>query len=184
MDLQHVNIKIFVEGELTVDLDDVIKVFHELISQQALPGVLLDVGDYRHVPAGPSVFMVGPEADYCLDNGGHRYFLLYRRKAPLAGSNEDRLRQAFDAAFHLCQLLESKFPTLKFSRREFQIIINDRGLAPNTPETLEAAKPAIESFLNGIFDNTQVSLEPDTDPRRRFAVAVKSATDFALPAAS
>lgn len=187
MELQHVNVKIFVEGELSVDPERFIEVFHEWIRDEALDELLIDVADYRHVPAGPSVMLIALEADYCMDNAGNRYGLLYSRKESVDGSNQDRFRQAFRSAAKACLLLETQFTNgdaLKFSRREFELVINDRALAPNTPETFAACKPELEAFLQEVFGHTDFSMERCDDPRRRFGVTVKSAKPFDLAAAA
>ena len=49
--LQHVNVKFPSAG--SIDLTQAIPVFHRWIQEQALPGLLIDVADYRHVPEGP-----------------------------------------------------------------------------------------------------------------------------------
>ena len=173
MELQHVNIKIFVDGDLQVDLQGIIEVFHRWTAEQSMDEMLIDVADYRHVPAGPGVVLVGHEADYGLDNAGHRQGLLYNRKAPLEGSNADRFRQALAAALNACDLLEAEFPgQLKFSRQEFELIINDRALAPNTSETFEACKPELQAFL-GEIGQADAKLTHDAESRRRFGVNVK-----------
>ena len=67
MELQHVNVKLFVEGTLQVDPERFIEVFHRWIREHTLDEMLIDIADYRHVPAGPSVLLVGFEADYSLE---------------------------------------------------------------------------------------------------------------------
>ncbi len=102
MQLQHVNVKIYVDGDLNVDPARFIEVFHRWIREQATNELLIDVADYRHVPSGPGVLLVGFEADYGMDNTGGRYGLRYNRKAPLEGSNADRVRQALRSAAYAC----------------------------------------------------------------------------------
>ena len=109
MEFQHVNVKLFVDGELTVDPAKFIDVFHAWVKDQLFDGLLIDVADYRHVPAGPGVLLVGLEADYAMDHASNRWGLRYNRKTPLAGSNEDRFRQALGAALNACRLLEAEF---------------------------------------------------------------------------
>ena len=183
MDLQHVNVKIYVEGDLTVDCERFIELFHRWIQDQALEELLIDVADYRHVPAGPSVVLIGHEADYSIDNTGNRYGLLYNRKAPLDGSNAARLAQAFRSAANACQMLEAEFEEngpLKFSRQEFEIVINDRATAPNTPETFHACRGELEAFLTNLLGHSEFTLEQHTDPRSRFGVTVKVDKPFEL----
>ena len=184
MELQHVNVKLFVEGELPVDAGRFIDVFHRWIRESVLDDFLIDVADYRHVPDGPGVMLIGHDVDYAMDHVGGRWGLLYNRKASLDGSNEDRLRQAFSSAANACRLLEEEFSAdgLKFSRNELQVIINDRALAPNTPETLAAAQPELESFLATLFGHNDFTITPESDTRRRFGVTVTSSSPFDLAA--
>jgi hypothetical protein len=184
MELQYLVAKFFVEGDLKIDPALVVNVFHRWVAQQSLPGTLVDVAELLHVPAGPGVVLVGVEADYALDYTAHRWGLLYRRKAPLGGSNGDRLGQALRSAARVAQLLEDEFPGgLKFSRREFSLVVNDRALARNTPDTFAAAKPEIDAFLTGWLGRGDSTLAPlDADPRRRFGVLVKTSSPFELPA--
>ena len=185
MELQHINVKIYVEGDLAIDPAGFIDMFHEWVREHTLEELLIDVADYRHVPAGPGVMLIGHEADYSMDHAGERWGLRYNRKAALGGSNDDRLRQALRSAAHVCQLLEAHFngpESLQFCRREFEIFINDRALAPNTPETLATCQPMLESFLAGALGHDDFSLEPRTDPRSLFGMAVTAARPFDLTA--
>ena len=59
MELQHINVKIYVEGDLPVDPAEFITVFHQWVKDKVLDELLIDVADYRHVPAGPGVLLVG-----------------------------------------------------------------------------------------------------------------------------
>ncbi len=175
MELQHVNVKIYVEGELPVDPEQFIAVFHGWVQEQAAEFVLIDVADYSHVPEGPGVMLIGLEADYSIDETGGRWGLLYNRKAAQDGSNADRIRDALRMAAGACLKLEGQFSTdgLTFTRSEFDLIINDRALAPNTSETWEAARPEMESALSSTLGSNAFSLEHHGDPRNRFAVSVQ-----------
>src|SRR5713226_1464167 len=108
--VQHVNVKIFAEGPAIADLDlaGAIPVFHRWIQQSVCEELLIDVADYRHVPAGPGVLLVGHEANYSLDLSFNRLGLLYNRKAWGDGSAQDNLLQAFHAALTACQRLEEE----------------------------------------------------------------------------
>jgi hypothetical protein len=182
MELQYLVAKIYVEGDLKIDPASVVNVFHPWVAKQTLPELMVDVAELLHVPAGPGVVLVGVEADYGLDHTGHRWGLLYRRKAPLGGTNAERVSQAFHAAAHVAKLLEDEFAgQLKFSRTEFSLTVNDRVLAANTPETLAAAKPELEATVKALLGHGNFSLaQLDSDPRRRFGVLVKSTVPFEL----
>lgn len=181
MNLQHVNVKIFVDGDLSVDMERFIETFHRWVAEQSMDGeLLIDVADYRHVPAGPGVVMVGLEADYALDHTRDRPGLRYNRKGATEGTNQDRFRQAFTAAANACHRLEEEFDTLKFSRQEFELFINDRALAPNTPETFAAVKPELESFLTDALGAAGFNIAHDADPRHLFGTAIKLEKPFNL----
>lgn len=172
MDLQHLNVRIFA-SENTADLGDAIPVFQRWIQDAVCEELLIDVADYRHVPAGPGVLLVAHEANYSLDPQG----LLYNRKAVVEGSNQDRLLQAFFAALEACRRLEEDFPgKLKFNGGRCEVIVNDRLLAPNTDETWRAVEPDFRAFFDSLYGHSAYKLERRGEPRERFRVSVESST--------
>jgi len=181
MQLQHANIKLRITHAGEADLAPLIPVFHNWIQAQVFDGLLLDVADYRHVPAGPGVVLIGQEGDYSLDQTDDRLGLRYNRKAPLDGSNQDRLQQAARAALTACQRLEAE-PGLEgkfhFNGREIELFFNDRLLAPNRDTTREAAQSDLDTFLKKLFRGAEYSLSYGNDPRRLFAVVATSSRPF------
>lgn len=188
MELQHVNVKVFVDGELPVEPEQFIPVFHGWVQEQAGESVLIDVADYSHVPDGPGVMLIGLEEDVSIDNTGGRWGLLYNRKGPVDGGNSDRIRDALRRAAAVCLKLEGQFSDagLQFSRAEFDVIINDRALAPNTSATWESARPDLESGLQSALGHADFTFEHLSNPRSRFAVSVRCGTpaDFVRLAGS
>ena len=184
MELQHLIVKMPVVGELAVPPAAFIDLFHRWVAEQSMPELLIDVADLRHVPAGPGVVLVGFQADYALDHMAHRWGLLYRRKDVLEGSNGDRLRQAVGAAARACRRVEQELEgKVTFSRSEFDLIVNDRLLAPNTPESLTAVGPEIQAFAREVLGQDSVTLAThDADSRRRFGVTVRCGQPFELEA--
>ena len=173
MDLQHFNVKFFVDQPETVDLEPFLAVFNGWIQDQVTEELLIDVADYRHVAAGPGVLLIGHEANYSLDNADDRLGLLYNRKAPLPGSNSDRLRQAVRAALLAAQRL-AVTPGLKFSGGDVQVIVNDRLLAPNTDDTWQAARPELAAFFDQLYGPGSYTLARHPEPRERFTVDVRA----------
>src|SRR5665213_978483 len=134
MTLQHVNVKLLAKNPEQVDLEPLIPIFHGWIQGQVFEELLLDVADYRHVPAGPGVMVIGHQADYSVDNTDDRLGVRYNRKAPLDGNNQERLQQAARAALIAFQRLETDprlGGKLRFNGQDLEIFINDRILAPN-----------------------------------------------------
>lgn len=173
MDVQQVNVKFFVENPEAVDLEAFLTIFNNWIQSHTTEELLVDVADYRHVFAGPGVVLIGHEANYSLDNAGGRLGLLYNRKAEVIGTNHDRLQQAVHAALLAAQRLE-KEQKLKFSGQEAQVIVNDRLLAPNTPETFTALEPDLKVLFNQLYGETNYELEHNSDPRERLTVNVRA----------
>jgi hypothetical protein len=183
MELQHLIIKIPVDGPLGLDPTQSVDLFHQWVARQVMPGVLLiDVAELLHVPNGPGVIAVGLEADFALDHTGGAWGVLYRRKTILGDTNQDRIVQAIASAAQTALRLQAAFPgALNLSRTQFGLIINDRGLAPNIAETYAAAAPEIEAGLRAALGHGDFKLtRHDLDRRQRFGVTVKSAPPFEL----
>ncbi len=187
MELQHVNVKIFVEDDDVVDPERFIGAFHRWIRDRVLDELLIDVADYRHVPDGPGILLAGHDAIYSMDHTGGRWGLRYNRRTVLEGSNEDRIRQAFKAAAWACALLEEELRDevvpVRFSRTEFEVFVNDRALAPNTPETYAGYKADLEAFVQGLLGSEDFELEHHEGTRDRFGVTVHLGKSYALAAA-
>jgi hypothetical protein len=167
--IQHINIKIFVEGRECAPYGEAIIVFHRWIKEAAMPEMLIDVADYAHVAGGPGVLLIGLEANYSLDDRESRLGLLYNRKAVLEGTFASRLEQAYEAALFACDRLEKEpefAGKLKFNRNQIEFSVNDRLLAPNTEETWQALKPAITEFFPG------ATIARHGEPRDLFRVSV------------
>ncbi len=183
IELQHVNVKLLVRNPEEVDLEPLIPIFHDWIQNQVGEGLLLDVADYRHVDAGPGVVLIGHEGNYSVDNTDNRLGVRYNRKAPLDGSNQDRLKQAARAALTACQRLEADprlGGKLRFNGQEIEIFINDRMVAPNCDATREAAGPDFQIFFQILFRGSKYSMSYGSDPRKLFAVSVKATQPFSV----
>jgi hypothetical protein len=178
-EIQHINVKLFLRDGEKLDLERLVPVFHRWIQDQSREELLIDVADYRHVPAGPGVIVIGHEANYSVDNTGNRLGVRYNRKAPLAGSNSDRLRQATRAVLRACQALEHDPELggmLRFNGQEIQISINDRMIAPNDDATRAALEPEFKALFRRLFASDEFSLTfSNHDARQLFAVTARAA---------
>jgi hypothetical protein len=179
MNIQHINIKFYIENPESVNLADFSAVFNTWIQKHRLDELLIDVADYLHVHNGPGLLLIGHEADYSLDNRAGRLGLLYNRKKPLEGSTQDKLAQAARAALTAALILQ-KENGLKFNGQEAQVIVNDRLLAPNNTKTFGAVEPDLKAFFNKLFAGTEYTITNIAEPRERFTVNVKAAKNFDL----
>ena len=181
--LQHVNVKLLAGDPAGVDLDPLIPIFHDWIRDRVFEELLLDIADYRHVPQGPGVMLIGHQANYSVDNTDNRLGVRYNRKAALDGTNQDRLRQAARSALVAFQRLESE-PSLngklRFGGRDLELFVNDRALAPNDDATRVAAQPELHAFFGKLFQGADYALTHETEPRRLFSVRVSTAKAFSV----
>jgi hypothetical protein len=172
-----VNVKVFAEASVSVDVAEAIPVFHRWIRYAVCDELLIDVADYRHVPGGPGVMLIGHEANYSLDCSLDRLGLLYNRKSIVDGNFQDKLLQAFWSAIAACRRLEEEEAfrgNLRFNAGDCEVILNDRLLAPNTEQTFVALKPELDRFFAGIFGSEGVKVERLGEPRERFRVGVRT----------
>jgi hypothetical protein len=182
MPLQHVNVKLLVKNPEEVNLEPLIPVFHSWIQAQVFEELLLDVADYRHVPAGPGVVLIGHQANYSVDNTDEHLGVRYNRKAVVNGSDQDALRQAMRASLIACQRLEGEprlEGKLRFNGQEIECFVNDRLLAPNRDATRETFHSDLEMFFEKLFRGNEYSLSYASEPRKLFGVSLKTSRVFA-----
>ena len=183
INLQCVNVKLLAKDPEDVDLEPLIPVFHNWIQGQVFEELLLDVADYRHVHEGPGVVLIGHQANYSVDNTDNRLGVRYNRKAPLEGSNQDRLKQATRAALTAFHRLEGEAGLngkLQFNGQEIEVFINDRLMAPNRGSTRGAIEPELREFLGKLFRGGEYALSHGNDPRALFGVYVKANRSFSV----
>lgn len=175
MDLQKLTVKFFAVENEPVPLTAFIDIFHSWI--QATDGTYHDVADYSHMKNGPGIVLVAHDANVHIDETGGRRGLLYNRKTPLPGSNQEKLRVVLRAALENCRKLEHESAMrgkLKFSGDEVLISINDRLLVPNNAETYRALKPELEEAAAQLFHPASFVLSHKQDARQRFSVVIRT----------
>jgi hypothetical protein len=183
MELQKLNVKFLVAPPDGVPLTRFIEVFHGWI--QAGDGDYHDVADYSHMQAGPGIVLVANEANISIDETENRRGLLFNQKRHLSGSNQEKLRTVVAAALENCRKLEAE-PALRgklrFSGNEAVIWVNDRLAGTNSEAFFQELKREIEPFAKQLYGDAVISLERDSDPRKRLHVRIKSSAAFDLNA--
>jgi hypothetical protein len=177
VELQHINVKLLLEGPEDLGLDAVVNVFHSWIQEQVCEELLLDVADYRHVHHGPGIVLIGHEADYSIDNTGGKLGVRYNRKAPVDGTNVDRLRQATRSALTAAARLEEDTRLNgkhHFNGRDIEIFINDRLLTPNSPEMRTTLEPDFGRFLDSLFPQVSYTLSFEPSRRRLLGASIRT----------
>jgi len=183
MELQHVNVKLYLRNPQAVKLEALVPVFHGWIQSKVCEELMIDVADYRHVHAGPGVVLVGHQADYSVDNTDNRLGVRYNRKATLEGSNRDRFSQALRATVRACQRLEADEKlsgSLRVNRQEMKLFVNDRMLAPNSGGLTDSVQGELRDFFGSIVGGGDFEMKFDTHSRSLFGVEVRTAKPLEL----
>lgn len=187
MEAQKIAIKFYAASDGGLTDHDFVPVLHTWIQNRSVPGhMLIDVADYSHVKDGPGTLLVAHEANIYLDRIDGQLGLTYSRKQPFTDTTsfQDRLTQSIVTALQSCAKLEEDpklAGRLKFRTDEMVVFINDRLLAPNTPETFNATKFDIENVARTLFAGANVELEHYASAETVFEVHVRSSesTDLA-----
>ncbi|MDP2606387.1 MAG: hypothetical protein Q8S00_27920 [Deltaproteobacteria bacterium] len=183
MELQKIEIKFFAVEREPVPLSAFIDLFHGWI--QASDGVYHDVADYSHMHQGPGIVLVAPDFYVSVDETGGRRGFLFSQKAPLEGTNQERLARVFQSALENCRRLQAE-PALQrkieFRFDEFEITFNDRLLAANGEESYQALKAEIEPFVSRLFGGAPGSLQQESDARRRVRLRIQATAPVDLAA--
>ncbi|MFM7439547.1 MAG: hypothetical protein ACKO2V_13255 [Snowella sp.] len=177
MDLERFCLKFFVrEGD--VDETTFIPIFHEWIRLKKLPGTLIDVADYRHVPDGPGIMLISHEINYAMEHGGGQFGLSAQRKLGEGSTHQEKIVDLAKRTATFGALLESESSLagqLRLEGGKFLYIANDRLQAPNTDEAFAALKPDLEAAATQLYGGQQVSITRlENDPRDRLTAVVEA----------
>jgi rhodanese-related sulfurtransferase len=153
------------------DLEPAIAVFHRFIQRGLVEGLILDVADYRHVPQGPGVLLVGHDVDYGVEEGG--FTVVRKRRAEDAASTQvrDALRMGLGA---MDALAADGALDLAIDRARFTVAAFDR--REGTPEEVAASlRDELEPLVTELY-GTDAKLSPVVadDPRQAPAVHVEA----------
>lgn len=175
MDLHKIGVKFLAEDADTLNLVELIPVFHRWIQTAAVEDLLIDVADYSHVPFGPGVMIIAHEGDYAFDESGGRRGFLYYSKHELEGDLDARLATVARKALKACKRMsaEQGLGGVKFPGTALEIFANDRLVAPNTDTAYQAFEPALRRFLDKLYGG-HYEIERESDPRERLTVRVRA----------
>lgn len=175
---QQLSVKVFARDPDSVEPSVFVAIFHKWIQEERIPDqLLIDVADYRHVPDGPSVLLVGHQAHYVIDNerGGAVGFL-YNRKRDQPGELEDKLkevlREALRAAVHL---EEDPAKPVAFAGDRLRISCMSRRFMTNSDETFADAKPALDAVAKALYPEGHTLIR-EPDAKEPFTVTIEGAS--------
>jgi hypothetical protein len=175
---RRIKVKYFVQDPAKLDLPALTPVFHRWIQERRVPGLLLDVADYKHVQDGPGIVLIGHDADYSLDLNGGRAGLVYDRKRGWqeGDSLAERVRIVLQGALVGCQTLESDLAGgLRFQLDEAELSLVDRLATPNEPAVYEAASAEIRPALDEFYGRDNYTLtRASEDPRHTLTMVIRA----------
>ena len=180
MDLQQINVKVFTTEDSEINYTNFIKVFNRWM-EEADSEDYLNYADYSHVDAGPGVLLILKQANYSIDSAYHQLGFLYNRKHAVEGDNAEKIRQALTEVLSKCELLEASAElenAIHFNGADLLFMINNRQIAPNTPEIAAAIQAALTPVLEQMYGGEGFTVERTSeDPRERFALRISANSD-------
>ncbi len=159
---QRVGVKIFVEDQETFDRGRMIQVFHRWIQEDRLPGTLIDVHDYTHVPEGPGVLLIAHEWHLRTDEAGGRIGFEYELKREASGTLAGRLREAIVSVLEAAAALEQDTAgdnPVRFATREMVFRFTDRLAVPATEAAFDEVSGELENLLAGFYGGVPIEFE-------------------------
>ena len=179
MDLQQINIKIFVTEDSRISYENFIKVFNRWMTE-ADQDDYLNYADYSFTHAGPGVLLISKRANYSIDNAFNRHGFLYNRKHKAEGSNRQKLHQAFVETLQRCirlQEAEELENDIRFSGDEILFMVNNRHIAPNTDESFEKIRQELSFVLRQMYGSDNFTLKrASEDTRERFMIRITASS--------
>jgi len=159
-------------------LSPYIGVFHRFIQESSVPGLLVDVADYAHVPDGPGIALIGHDVDYGLDLVGGRsgLFTLCKRE----GERElaELFRAALGRAAAVARALEAADEVdVSFVTDSLELIVFDRLAAPNSDESAALATKELEpAAREALGSGVKIERVSGDDPRRALTLHLSGAS--------
>jgi rhodanese-related sulfurtransferase len=167
------------------DVEVFIPIFHRFIQQSAVEGLLIDVADYRHVPHGPAVALIGHEVDYVIDFTGGRAGLLAVRKRIDDLSAGDALREILRMGLGAIAAIEEEGSSgFRFSTSAVEVQVFDRNAALNNDADFEALCREVRPVLAALFDDAGLEIARFEDDDFRQALGLLVTTPQAAAVAT
>ena len=177
MDLQQINIKIFVSEDSQIVYTNFIKVFNRWM-EEAEQDDYLNYADYSFTHAGPGVLLISKQANYSIDYSDLQHGFLYNQKHNVSGENQEKIHNSFIKALSLAEKLQSSSELeeqVRFDGNQTLFFINNRNIATNTDKSFELVQEELRPILELMYGNHDFVLSRAyEDPRKRFGIRVSS----------
>ena len=162
-------------------LEDAIALFHRFMQRGLVEGLLIDVADYRHVPQGPGVLLVGHDVDYGVTENGFSVF----RKRQTGVSAVDQFRAALRMGLQALHAIEADGGfEASFEAGRFRVAVVDRLQAENSEAGAVAIEAALAPVIREVFgEDTAIERAHVGDARSAVALSVEATGAVDLEAA-
>lgn len=170
---ERITIKFFADGADDLDITAFIPIFHAWIREHSVPGLLIDLADYKHVLDGPVLQLQGHDGDYYVDLAHGRFGILYRHKREWPSDVlSERVALVWERALYAIERLkdEEALGDLAFRTDEVELTFPDRLNVPNTAETFEMLHDELTKTLQQLTGDTVLLTHIYSEPRRPFTL--------------
>jgi hypothetical protein len=172
---KRLGLKLSLKQQPTLRPEDILPIFQRWIQEHSIEGMLIDVIDYKHVPAGPGIVLIADEADLAYDLADGEIGLYYVRKRNLPDTLGDALRLVFSRTLAAARALEAEAPgDIVFDYQSAKISFLDRIHYRNEPEAFEAVRGSMTATLGEIFGAPVEVTRQYDDSRAVFALRCTS----------
>lgn len=174
--LHRIGVRIDLETADGVTPDDVIDVFHRWIRTRALPGPLVDVADYSHVPDGPGILLIGHQGNWAADVVSTTPGLTYVRKASLAGPLQQRIATVIREALRAAALIEEDeriAGRLRHRTDRLSLFANDRLRAAPEPLVFDGFRNGVEAAIRDLYPDRPPEIEPISRSKGRLGMVLR-----------
>jgi len=163
--------KLFLAEGVDVDVEQLIPIFHRWIREKTVPGLLIDVADYKHVQGGPGVMLIAHEANYGLDLASPGPGLLVTFKRDVPEDPRERFTELLRYLRRAADALEAEAVLgLRFDRSRMLFRIHDRLRAPVGRATFEAVAPVVAAWTERATGAAPASARGADEPGRPFGL--------------
>ena len=168
--MKPLRLTLAIKASPAADLEPAIGLFHRFIQRSLVEGHLLDVADYRHVPNGPGVLLVGQDVDYGIN--AHAFTVTMKRRGDDAAI---QFRDAVRMALGTIDAIDADGALpCQFDPTQMSVSVADRKLGTNAQvqsDLLAEIAPAVEMLFG---PDAAVDPAAVADPRQAPEISVRA----------
>ncbi len=175
-------VKFFAKNPEVVETERFVPVFQRWIQEDFADELLIDVVDYKHVPEGPGIILIGYEGDTAYDFVYGKAGLQYTYKHIKADTLVDALNIALKRLLVAVEKAEREVSLngLEIDTTKLQIAFLDRLNFPQDEATVEAVLATLTPTAQVIFGEEVSLLAEQLDAREPLQITIQGDIPLAL----